>query len=434
MPDVSIYIPCFNAAGTIYRCLEAVFKQTHRFGEVLVVDDGSSDDTVKIASCFNVRIIRHGGNKGLAAARNTALMNIDAEFVASVDSDCVAEPDWLGALMKRFILPDVYAAGGRCLEKDARTVFDLWRSAHMRQYWQDKETMPSFLFGSNVVFRRSAFKLAGLYNEGFKSNYEDVDMFMRLKAKGCRWVYAQEAVVNHIKRDTLYSLLNGYWNWNLGYYQQRGYYLGHEMFAFKIKDNIGLANRYLNEDFIGENYDLLYLDFLLALHHSLKDLEYFLPAQPHLAGCRKDMVLRQWITFLDLVFFCRLDERKDRINTVLPEAYSFSSNMISAYLILAKTISSRFESGDFRKALYRHLFFSIYGIADECLLDKIEHILEVKQGWGSLIDKPHPRILGSFLDVLFFSLDSWLGHLKSVSPDLLRLVEIACRNTDAAVC
>ena len=67
-----------------------------------MVDDGSCDKTIQIVSQYPVKIIRHKANKGLAAARNTAVKNIKTDFVASLDADCLPEPDWLLRLMNKF--------------------------------------------------------------------------------------------------------------------------------------------------------------------------------------------------------------------------------------------------------------------------------------------------------------------------------------------
>ena len=101
MADVSIYIPCYNAVQTIAACLEGVFAQSFQIKEVVVVDDGSSDRTAQTASRFRVRLIRHEANRGLAAARNSARRQMDAEFIASVDADCVPDKEWLKNLMRK---------------------------------------------------------------------------------------------------------------------------------------------------------------------------------------------------------------------------------------------------------------------------------------------------------------------------------------------
>src|SRR5215218_6489486 len=69
MPPVSLYIPCYNVERFIARCIEGALAQTHSVDEILIIDDGCKDDTLKIAAKYPVRIIRHPVNKGLSAAR-----------------------------------------------------------------------------------------------------------------------------------------------------------------------------------------------------------------------------------------------------------------------------------------------------------------------------------------------------------------------------
>jgi GT2 family glycosyltransferase len=178
--------------------------------------------------------------------------------------------------MERFDSSRIVGVGGKLLETYTSSVFDLWRSVHMKQYWEDREVTPPFLFGSNVVFRREALINIGLYNEAYKNNYEDVDICNRLKEKGYVLIYEPKAIAHHLRTDDICSILNSYWEWNSAYYQKKGYYSNSENFISKLQDNLGLANRYIEEDIAFERYQLLYLDFLLAIHHSLKDFEYFI--------------------------------------------------------------------------------------------------------------------------------------------------------------
>ncbi len=84
--DVGLYIPCYNAEKTLPACIEAVLGHSYRLKEVMVVDDGSTDLTQQVANRYPVRVIAHPFNKGLAAARNTAICHMDTEYVASVDA------------------------------------------------------------------------------------------------------------------------------------------------------------------------------------------------------------------------------------------------------------------------------------------------------------------------------------------------------------
>lgn len=95
---ISAYVPCYNAERYLKQTLLALSAQSHPPDEILVIDDGSSDQSAEIARQFPVRLIQHQRNRGLAAARNTAIQCAQHEFLAAVDADVVIEPEWLGCL------------------------------------------------------------------------------------------------------------------------------------------------------------------------------------------------------------------------------------------------------------------------------------------------------------------------------------------------
>lgn len=426
---VSLYIPCFNAQETIRPCLEAVLKQEYLLKEVLVVDDGSSDKTIKIVSEYPVKIIRHKANKGLAAARNTAIKNLKADFVASLDADCVPEPDWLECLMGRFNSPKIAGVGGKLLEAYSSSVFDIWRSVHMRQYWKDKERSPPFLFGSNSVFCKKVLINIGCYDERFKNNYEDVDICSRLKKAGYSLAYVPKAQVKHLKSDDICSLLNTYWRWNLGYYEKGRYYSNLKRFVFKIKDNLGLANRYLEEDIAAHRDKLIYLDFLLGLHHSLRDFECYI-FQDNQEKHNLDSRLPLWLSLVDLTFFYHYGSTKNNISTLMPKRNIFLQNFLALNLILGGFIQKNFKNTKFRKILYKHLFLSIYGIDDIYLLDKLLNLVELHQDWQAVLKKKHLHINKPFLENLFLNLQEWLKNMVFRFPNIIQAIENSAEVTD----
>jgi len=219
MQSISLYIPCFNVERHIALCLDAAGRQTCPTTEIIVVDDGSTDDTVSVASRYPVKIVKHGGNKGLAAARNTGIRSAAYDLVASLDADCVPKPDWLEKLADCLKDDDVAGAGGRLLERNSTRLPDRWRTFNMRQHWGDEPiTNPPFLFGNNTLFRKSALQQAGLYNERLRTNFEDVAISETLKLQGHTLVYQPAAVVEHLRTDSLYSAIRANWRWRfLGY-------------------------------------------------------------------------------------------------------------------------------------------------------------------------------------------------------------------------
>jgi len=425
---VSLYIPCFNAAKTIRFCLEAVFKQTYPLKEVLVVDDGSTDKTVDVVSRYPVRLVRHKKNHGLAAARNIAIKNIKTEFIASLDADCVPETDWLAQLMKRFGSPKIVGVGGKILETYSSTVFDSWRSVHMKQHWGEKKTLPNFLFGSNAVFRKKALIKAGLYNEKFKTNYEDVDMSARLKKNDGVLVYEPRAIAHHFKNDNIYSILNSYWKWNISYYQNEKFYRNTKNFTFKIKDNLGLANRYIEEDLSSRRYQLIYLDFLLALHHSLRDLEYFISQKNKM---QPDYVLFAfWLSLLDLTFFYHFDSGKNRLSTLVPKKSAFLQNLFALNLILGRCIGEIFKSEDFKRILYKHLLLSVYKIDSTNLSEKLFLLVDLHKNWDGLFQKKQPNLNTPFLKNLSLNFQKWLKDLILRFPHIVEIIKMSAENIE----
>lgn len=217
--QVTLYIPCYNAGRFLNRVLPAVMAQTYPIEEVLIIDDGSPDNTLEVAARYRegkypLRIIRHDKNRGLAAARNTGVKAARTELVASLDADCVPAPDWLEHLMQNLPGDRVAGVGGQLRETEIHCLADRWRAVHMQQWWGDKKIInPEFLFGHSNVFYVKAIARAGYYDEKFRRAAEDYHMTQALYRAGFSLIYEPRAVVNHIKTDTISSVLTTCWRY-----------------------------------------------------------------------------------------------------------------------------------------------------------------------------------------------------------------------------
>jgi len=279
---VSLYIPCYNAGKYIEKCLDSATRQTYPVAEVLLIDDGSTDDTFLKASKYNVKIIRHGNNKGLAAARNTAIMNTSGDFTASLDADCAASPEWLERLMGDFTDEKIAGVGGKLVERENIRISDRWRAVYMRQNWgKERVAEPRFLFGSNNVFRKSALTKVGLYNTAYRTNGEDYDMSLRLKSAGYRFVYEPEAVVEHLRTDTVRSVLRTHWRWTfIGTTGTNRSPVNLYNLACKTYDNfIYLFKDMLKNDIENKRLEFIPIDILSWLHHFFWDAAYYLSSK-----------------------------------------------------------------------------------------------------------------------------------------------------------
>jgi len=220
MGKVSFYIPCFNAVRFIENAIAAVLSQTYPIEEILIIDDGSSDNTLGVVEKYQektgvpIRVISHKTNLGLAEARNTGVRNCRSEFIASIDADVKIAPDWLENIMQEFSSQDVAGVGG-CLEETYRvSLADVWRNTHMRQSWGEKKIKnPSFLYGSNACYRKGAIVKTGMYDKRAKTNGEDVYIGRRILQSGQTLIYTPSAVCYHFRQDTVITIIRTFWRW-----------------------------------------------------------------------------------------------------------------------------------------------------------------------------------------------------------------------------
>jgi glycosyltransferase involved in cell wall biosynthesis len=176
-PLVSVIIPVYNGARFLRAALESVFAQTYRPFEVIVVDDGSTDDSATIAQSFpDVRYI-HQTNQGVAAARNAGLEAAQGEFFAFLDQDDLWTPEKL-TLQVDYLLshPDV----GYTLTQQQ---FFLEPGASLPPWFRKDLLAPvhtGWVLGTLVV-RRAVFEKVGNFATGY-SAANDSDWFFRAKA------------------------------------------------------------------------------------------------------------------------------------------------------------------------------------------------------------------------------------------------------------
>lgn len=277
---ITVYIPAYNVAEFLAPCIEALLAQSQPANEILVIDDGSQDNSAEIASRYpQVTLIKHPFNKGLAAARNTALRSARNELVASIDADCVAAPSWLAELARNLADPAVVGVGGKLVEGVQRSTADRWRAVHMPQHWGDNPIRgPRFLFGCNNLFRKSAVLAIGGYDEKMRTNGEDTDLCARLRDRNAEFLYAPSAQAIHLRRDTTLSLLDTYWRWwrfGVNAYAngpRLRSVLGHAIFVHFRYNFLGP----LRKDIAARRWRLAAFDFLVLAYFPYRDFQLWL--------------------------------------------------------------------------------------------------------------------------------------------------------------
>jgi GT2 family glycosyltransferase len=273
---VTAYIPCFNGARYLPDTIAAILGQTRPPDELLIIDDGSTDDSTEVASRYPVRIIRHEKNRGLAAARNTALTNAQYEFLAAFDVDAVAEPRWLAYLLEAFRNEQIAGAGGRLVESFSDDPPDLWRTLQLGQDLGDTPfemtwPTPKRLGGFGVVYRVEVLQKVGGYDERFRTNYEDVDLCVRVLEAGYKTVFDPRAVMRHMRRDSFASVLRTSWRWDFYTHYFNG---GYNNIALKLLFNFRFARVLVWQHARAGRFALLPLDAAMPFVHSYHDVRY----------------------------------------------------------------------------------------------------------------------------------------------------------------
>jgi GT2 family glycosyltransferase len=211
IPPVSLYVPCFNAVGTLTQVLEAVFAQSICPAQILVVDDCSVDGSGEAAARFpGVEVIRHAENRGLGAARNTALGAARHPLIASLDSDVVAGEFWLERLLLTLADSGCVGVFGALVERNAVALPDRWRARVMPLLYPERGDIDdAVLYGSNTLFTAEALRKVGGYDVRYTRAFDDIDLGNKLRAAGLHIRYVHRAVCEHLRRDDLQAVLRG---------------------------------------------------------------------------------------------------------------------------------------------------------------------------------------------------------------------------------
>ena len=211
---VTAAVPCYNGGRWVADCVASLRGQTRPPDELLVIDDGSTDDSAAQAERAGAHVVRHGVNRGLAVGRNTALDHATGDILVFVDVDATAEPTLIETLLVGFSGPEVGGVGGQGIEAHLQTRADDWRARHARQWFGPQPLAHApYLSGLCSAYRCDALRAVGGFNTGLRTNAEDVDIGLRLRRAGYRLVYLPTARVYHQRADTLPSLVKTMDRW-----------------------------------------------------------------------------------------------------------------------------------------------------------------------------------------------------------------------------
>jgi cellulose synthase/poly-beta-1,6-N-acetylglucosamine synthase-like glycosyltransferase len=173
--------------------------------EILVVDDGSTDDTVDVVTDYAAIALVRQANSGPAAARNRGALEASGTIILFTDDDCVPLPNWLDAMLKPFADQEVVGAKGVYRTRQKSLV-----ARFVQIEYEDRYRLMAgfsyidFVDTYSAAFRRERFLQMAGYDTSFPvACAEDVELSYRMSARGWKMKFVPEAVVYHTHPDTL---------------------------------------------------------------------------------------------------------------------------------------------------------------------------------------------------------------------------------------
>lgn len=204
---VSVVIPCRNGALTLNEQLEALSAQTYPGKwEVVVIDNGSTDNSMEIARDWSGRLpdlrIHETLEVGVSHVRNAGVRAGSGDLIALADADDVVEPGWLEALV--LASKDADLVGGRLDDlalNSGRTIH--WRGRLPQDALMRPLDHLPFAPGCNCAVWRDVFEALGGWDPNYAAGSDDVDFSWRAQALGYTVGYARDAVTAYRYRDSL---------------------------------------------------------------------------------------------------------------------------------------------------------------------------------------------------------------------------------------
>jgi GT2 family glycosyltransferase len=209
LPRVSAVVLAWQAEPWLRRCVEALLASEKVAVDVVLVDNGCTNDDVEVLEPLpGVRVVRPGQNLGFAGGCNLGVRSATGEYVALVNSDAVVEPTTLARLADEAARPGIGVVGGSVrLADDPRLINSAGNPVHILGLtWAGRMGEPeegvepvevAVASGACLMMRRALWEELGGFDAEYFAYHEDTELSMRVWRRGLRVVYVPDAVAVH---------------------------------------------------------------------------------------------------------------------------------------------------------------------------------------------------------------------------------------------
>ncbi|MDE3090793.1 MAG: glycosyltransferase [Chloroflexota bacterium] len=214
---ISVVVPAYNAAATLPACIAALRQQTYVPDEIIVVDDGSTDESANVVKRHAAHLLQQP-HQGPAAARNLGAQSARGDWVLFTDADCEPTDNWVEQMLAPFADPQVVGVKGAYRTRQRQVVARLVQCEFEERYDRlERFGAIDFVDAHAAAFRTEALRGIGGFDPAFpQANNEDVDLSYRLAETGSKMLFNRRAVVYHRHPATWIKYLRvkikrGYW-------------------------------------------------------------------------------------------------------------------------------------------------------------------------------------------------------------------------------
>jgi len=243
---VTVLVPAYNEAGSLGDTLKSLLDQTMPAEKIIVIDDGSTDNTGDIARSYGVTVLRPPTNTGSkAGAQNFALQTVDTEFTMAIDADTIVAPDAIERFMAVMTDSRITASCGFVVPRYVKSV---WERGRYIEYLlafsfykpiQDHYAKPLIASGCFSIYRTERLRVHGGWQT--RTMAEDMDLTWTMYSAGEQVRFVPEAVCYPIEPHNFFFMRKQLRRWSHGFMQNVQMHWGQLLSIGFLRSVIGVA-------------------------------------------------------------------------------------------------------------------------------------------------------------------------------------------------